>query len=127
MWSNVTGVIAHTFVIEVTEPLRCPAGFGRLSSRGCFLVGWDMRVRVLFFLAAAIGAAALGAAPAVVASGPTTILASCGGGYLMVRQASSLSPVARLPELPLSAEMATTHSAPTTPAHARATAACRSG
>ncbi|MCV7036323.1 DUF3761 domain-containing protein [Mycobacterium heckeshornense] len=38
------------------------------------------RIRVLV-VALAIGAAALGAAPAVVANGPTTVLAGCGTGH----------------------------------------------
>jgi hypothetical protein len=35
----------------------------------------------MLVVASVIGAAALGAAPAIVASGPTTVLAGCGAGY----------------------------------------------
>jgi hypothetical protein len=41
-----------------------------------------MRVRMrILFVASVVGAAALGATPAIVANGPTTVLASCGAGY----------------------------------------------
>lgn len=40
-----------------------------------------MRVRIRAVVVSAIAAAALGAAPAIVTSGPTTVSASCGAGY----------------------------------------------
>lgn len=85
---------------------------------------------------------ALSAVPAVVTSGPITVLAGCGTGYYTNSNGQCIpDPLSGLPPggapgllgggppraLPPSAEMATTHSAPITAAPARDTVACGNG
>ena len=68
-------------MIDVTEPLACPAGRAR-GVKNFYVRDGVMRVRIrVIVVAAVIGAATLGAAPAVVMSGPSSALASCGRGY----------------------------------------------
>ena len=76
-------LLAHYGGHLTSVPARASRSHGRgPGTRKETMKKITRRVRVrMLVVASVIGAAALGAAPAIVASGPTTVLASCGAGY----------------------------------------------
>jgi hypothetical protein len=61
---------------------RLSAGFGTHNVKAGLFVEQDMRVQIrVLAVASVIGAAALGAVPAVATSGLTNAVAGCGAGY----------------------------------------------
>ena len=62
--------------------VRLSAGFGTPNVKAGLFAEQDMRVQIrVLAVASVIGAAALGAVPAVSTSGPTNALGGCGAGY----------------------------------------------